>query len=387
VIAVEGDIELGDCERWEAALKPTVTNVVLNSRGGRVGQGQCISRSIAARRLATHVRESCASVCFLLFAAGTQKWACADARIGVHSSRDVKSGREGDNSSLIEYANRYRVPAAIQKKLSETSSHDMYWLNALDLTSMSVKRCAGVAGNAKPSAAGRSPVSNGPQATVIDDCREARGRAALKSCTTVIDDASQISANRAYAYVLRARAGLDVSELEPAEADLRAALALSQGLPFAYRVRGRLRGLQGRNAEARADYTRAIELSETQPARYVAYTDRGSFFSHIGEVAKALDDFNAAVRLDPSRASAYVGRALTYKALNKTLDALANLDWAAAVEPGFSLTYVERGDILVMERRYNEAVAAYELALGKNATDGRALRGREAALAKASNRS
>src|SRR5258708_13443904 len=125
VITVEGLMELGDCERWEAALKSTVTNVVLNSKGGRVGQGQCISRSIAARRLATHVRESCASICFLLFAAGTQKWACADARIGVHSSRGVKSGREGDNASLIEYSNRYRVPTAIQRKLSGTSSHHM----------------------------------------------------------------------------------------------------------------------------------------------------------------------------------------------------------------------------------------------------------------------
>ena len=389
VITVEGMIELGDCERWEAALKPTVTSVVLNSKGGRVGQGQCISRSIAARRLATQVKESCASICFILFAAGSHKWACADARIGVHSSRDVKSGREGDNASLLEYASRYRVPAAIQRKLSETSSHDMYWLNALDLASMSVKRCPGMAGSSTPpaSTANRPAISNARHAGALNDCRDAKPNAALRSCTAVIEDSSQVSSNRAYAYVLRARAALDLSVFDRAEEDIRAALSLSPRLPFAYRLYGRLRGLQGRNAEALVHYTRAIELSEARAVAYVAYTDRGYFFSRIGDAAKALDDFNAAIGLDPSRAPAYVGRALIRKAQGRVLDALANLDWAAAVEPDFSLTYVERGDILVLEQRYREAIVAYDLALGKNISDGRALRGRDAALAKASNRS
>jgi len=184
-----------------------------------------------------------------------------------------------------------------------------------------------------------------------------------------------------------ARAALDLSVFDRAEEDIRAALSLSPRLPFAYRLYGRLRGLQGRNAEALAHYTRAIELSEARAVAYVAYTDRGYFFSRIGDAAKALDDFNAAIGLDPSRAPAYVGRALIRKAQGRVLDALANLDWAAAVEPDFSLTYVERGDILVLEQRYREAIVAYDLALGKNISDGRALRGRDAALAKASNRS
>src|SRR5882757_8969046 len=76
VVIVTGTVELGDCDRWKAAIRPTVDTVVLHSPGGRNGQGQCISRSIADRRMKTFVQGKCASICFLLFAADAEKWAC-----------------------------------------------------------------------------------------------------------------------------------------------------------------------------------------------------------------------------------------------------------------------------------------------------------------------
>jgi tetratricopeptide (TPR) repeat protein len=146
-------------------------------------------------------------------------------------------------------------------------------------------------------------------------------------------------------------------------------------------VRGRLRGLQGRSADARADYTKALQLSETPASKYVSYVDRGQFFVRTKELADALADFDAAIHLDAAKAHAHVGRAVVYKAMGRIDDALASLDVAAGVEPAFWLTYIERGDILLAQKRNDDALAAYNLALARRPGDARALRGRAAAEA------
>jgi tetratricopeptide (TPR) repeat protein len=392
VVTVEGEILLGDCERWESTLRPTVTNVVLNSIGGRVGQGQCISRSIARHQLTTYVRQECASICFLLFAAGKRKWACQDARIGVHHPRDVKSHKEADASSILEYATLYRVPSAIRQKLSVTPPTDMYWLNASDLSSMNVSRCPSVVAQrtptkvpsrVRPASSGNTPaaLTNAPQIRAMDNCLKLTGSVGVAACTAVIDEPKETAATRALAHLLRARAALNSSELDRAEPDINAALVLRSGDPLGYRYRGRLRSLQGKFEEARADYTTAIQLSESQDSRYSAYTTRGHFHLYTQDIVAAQADFDAAIQLDPAKASAYVGRALSDKALGKITDALANLNRAAAVEPNYWLTYVERGDILLAERRFAEALAAYELSLTINSNFGRAQKGRLAAIA------
>lgn len=145
VVALDGFIDLGDCDRWKAAIGPSAHTVVLNSPGGRNGQGECISRSIAQRHMKTFVQGRCSSICFLLFAAGAERWVCKDAKIGVHRPRDVATGQEDNDSQflrvILEYAARYRVPRPIQDRLSATPASDMYWLNDADLASMGVTRC------------------------------------------------------------------------------------------------------------------------------------------------------------------------------------------------------------------------------------------------------
>ncbi|MDH7796496.1 MULTISPECIES: ATP-dependent Clp protease proteolytic subunit [unclassified Beijerinckia] len=145
VIAVEGYIELGDCARWAALVTPAIKAVELNSPGGRAGQGECISRSISGLRLKTIVHDKCASICFLLFAAGAQKSACPNARIGVHRPNDPVTRAESSDpiflKTILEYADRYRVPGPIKAKLSGTPSRDMYWLTREDLTSMNATGC------------------------------------------------------------------------------------------------------------------------------------------------------------------------------------------------------------------------------------------------------
>jgi len=145
VVALDGSIDLGDCDRWKATVGASANTVVLNSPGGRIGQGNCISRFIAARGMKTFVQGRCASICFVLFAAGATKQACKAAKIGVHRPSDPATKQENSDpyflQSILEYTDRYGVPRAIQERLSETPAKDMYWLNEADLASMNVRPC------------------------------------------------------------------------------------------------------------------------------------------------------------------------------------------------------------------------------------------------------
>lgn len=215
----------------------------------------------------------------------------------------------------------------------------------------------------------------------LDDCRNFAAKAAMAPCTTIIDDAKENAGNRSYAHLLRARAEMDLADLEKAEADIAAGLAMRPNFAFGYRLRGRLRDLQHRSADARADYTKALELSDTPVLKYLAYVERGQFLGHIKEYTDALADLDAAIRLDGSKAQAYVSRAIVYRDMGNIDAALASLDWAASVEPAYAQTYVERGDILLAQKRFNEAVTAFDLALVRRSNDVRAQRGRAAAVA------
>jgi len=61
--------------------------------------------------------------------------------------------------------------------------------------------------------------------------------------------------------------------------------------------------------------------------------------------------------------------------------ALASLGRAVSVEPTYALTYLELGDIMLAQNHFNEAVAAFDLALARRPNDARAQRGRAAAVA------
>src|SRR6185436_3662849 len=98
------------------------------------------------------------------------------------------------------------------------------------------------------------------RAAPLDDCSRPRGTAALAPCSQVVDDEKEKPATRAAARLLRARAELDLSDLERAETDIEAALAITPNNPFAYRLRARLRSLQGKETEARADFDKAVGL-------------------------------------------------------------------------------------------------------------------------------
>ena len=71
----------------------------------------------------------------------------------------------------------------------------------------------------------------------------------------------------------------------------------------------------------------------------MAYGDRGNAYKFLGEIERAIQDYDDAIRLDSGFASAYANRAIALAQLGE--DAKSSADIELAVLFGFSREAVE----------------------------------------------
>src|SRR5258705_6943170 len=96
LISISGEIVEGDADGLKAAIKAAngagkfVSGVRLNSVGGSLLEGVRLSETVKYAKMATNVAQdaTCASACFLIFAAGETKFANYSAKVGVHRASD-----------------------------------------------------------------------------------------------------------------------------------------------------------------------------------------------------------------------------------------------------------------------------------------------------------
>jgi len=145
-IVITGKITPGDTDAFAAEVKQAndakkiVANVSLNSVGGNLLEGVKLAAAVRVGKISTNVEKTCASACFLVFAAGSTKVANYAAQIGVHGASD-KSGAETVQSnaatvSMAKIATKLGVPAAIIGRMVVTPPSEMVWLSPADLQSM-----------------------------------------------------------------------------------------------------------------------------------------------------------------------------------------------------------------------------------------------------------
>jgi hypothetical protein len=148
VISVSGEIAEGDTEAFKAVIKSAndagefVSSVRLDSPGGNLLEGVQLAEVVKFAKMATNVGQgaTCASACFLIFAAGETKFANYTAQIGVHGASD-ETGRETTQSgaatvSMARIAKELGVPAAIIGRMVVTPPNEMVWLSPADLQSL-----------------------------------------------------------------------------------------------------------------------------------------------------------------------------------------------------------------------------------------------------------
>lgn len=147
VITISGDIQIGDTDVFKAAIKTAndtgklVNSIRLNSPGGNLLEGVKLAEVVKFAKMATNVghNATCASACFLLFAAGEAKYANYTAQIGVHgaSEKGAESSVSGTATiSMARVAKDLGVPSSIIGRMVVTPPSDMVWLSPGDLQSM-----------------------------------------------------------------------------------------------------------------------------------------------------------------------------------------------------------------------------------------------------------
>ncbi|WP_314952067.1 ATP-dependent Clp protease proteolytic subunit [Bradyrhizobium cosmicum] len=148
IILLSGEIVEGDADTLKAAIKTAndagklVTGVRLNSPGGNLLEGLKLADAVRFAKVATNVagNATCASACFLVYAAGATKFANYTAQVGVHGASD-KQGEEtvASSAATVSMARAARdlgVPAAIIGRMVVTPPNEMVWLTPPDLQSM-----------------------------------------------------------------------------------------------------------------------------------------------------------------------------------------------------------------------------------------------------------
>ena len=149
-IQLDGRIEENDPWLFVRALNNSrarnvkVWGVFLNSSGGSVDAGLQLASVIRQYGLSTYVgsNSTCVSACFYLFAAGVQRWAAVDSRVGVHSAAENGLETERATSATIRFSRvlaKLDVPDDILGKIVKTPPKDVYVLSPQDLAAMKVQ--------------------------------------------------------------------------------------------------------------------------------------------------------------------------------------------------------------------------------------------------------
>ena len=145
VIKAFGEIAPGDSDRLMSVLVLLPTKeahvLALNSPGGSVVAGQSLATMIKQTGLGVYVSDSatCASACFLLYAAGRSKFYSPGARVGIHSASGPDYETPASMAMTTVAARTMSdmgVPDAIVGRMIRTPPGSMAWLSEAELVSM-----------------------------------------------------------------------------------------------------------------------------------------------------------------------------------------------------------------------------------------------------------
>jgi serine/threonine-protein kinase len=146
-------------------------------------------------------------------------------------------------------------------------------------------------------------------------------------------------------------------------ADFEKVLEIRPDYAEAYNNRGIVRHALGDLAGALSDFDRALELL---PRYAEAFSSRATTRHALGDLTGALADYDQALAINLDHAEAYYGRAASRHAVGDLDGALADYDQVLRLIPRQAAApiYHLRGGVRISQRRFREAIADYDSALG-----------------------
>ena len=96
-------------------------------------------------------------------------------------------------------------------------------------------------------------------------------------------------------------------------------------------LKGEVLQALGRHEEAIIEFTKAIEEEGEDHIDYSAFVYRGISYDYLGELEKALGDYNSTLKIYDKSSMAYYYRGLTYLKLDKKQKAIKDLEIALSL--------------------------------------------------------
>jgi len=115
----------------------------------------------------------------------------------------------------------------------------------------------------------------------------------------------------------------------------------------------------GQYEPAIEDYNAAIRLNP----HFDAYNNRGSAYAKTGEYQRAIGDYNKAIELNRNYTDAYSNRGTVFLKLNQYQLSVDDFSNAIRLDPDNAITYKNRGNAYFELGQYQQAIEDYDNAL------------------------
>ncbi|MEO1416651.1 MAG: tetratricopeptide repeat protein [Bacteroidota bacterium] len=172
------------------------------------------------------------------------------------------------------------------------------------------------------------------------------------------NQAVELAPASAAPYRKRSQYFVELNQYKDALADYNTLMELQESPDLTdYLQRGRIFEALGKHNEALIDYNKALRLS---PDRADIHCQKGSLYLSTGKLNKAQEELAKAMKLDPTSAMPYYFKGLLHlnpkPETNDPEKALAAFDQAILLDSTFADAYNKKGELLLKEEVYDEAL-------------------------------
>lgn len=174
----------------------------------------------------------------------------------------------------------------------------------------------------------------------------------LDEALTDFDESIRLDARDSQPYVARGRVHLLKRQYDKAVLDLSQAIALQGGSAELYYNRAAAWANLGDSANAIVDFGECLKL---EPQVVEAYVHRGELRID-SSLDEALEDFQAALRVNPRHVGALINRADVWSRKDESQKALDDLAAAISINPNESEAYRQRAEIHTSRREFDAAI-------------------------------
>jgi tetratricopeptide (TPR) repeat protein len=210
-----------------------------------------------------------------------------------------------------------------------------------------------------------------PAPAASDDLWNCRNDVA--ACTRLINDRASPMNVRAFAYTMRASFLQASKDLDRALADQNESIRLDPKEAHSYYARGTIYRDKGELRRAIEDYNRSLELKRDP----LVLSFRGIAWFGLGEFDRAIADFTENLKATPGNELSLGFRCRARAATGRDLPvALADCNEAIRKNANAMESWISRGLAYLQLRRFDDAIADYNMVLKVRPQDAAAIYGR-----------